>query len=100
MTRTEKIRKLANAVKAYKGAYNVTTLDEKARIKWLRSPQIDKRKPIVKWLLALGRTHAQIEQDAKTIDGLQNREQFHNWLNGFEKVSAYDRAIQLEKGAQ
>jgi hypothetical protein len=67
MTRNEKIKKLANAIRAYRG---VTSSPAGAvKTEWIRSPQPHKRPDIVRYLLALGRTKEQIEQDAVAIDG-------------------------------
>ena len=85
MTRSQKLRKLALAVKAYKGAYNAVVVGDQAAVRWIRSPQHDKRMAIVRWLTALGRTHDQIDRDARAIDGLKNHEQFFAWLAKVEK---------------
>ena len=68
MTRTERIKKLANAVKAYRGACHVVTLGGDAAAKWIRAPQPDRRFEVVKWLNRLGRTPEQINADAVAIE--------------------------------
>ena len=82
MTRNAKIQKLANAVKAYRGANTVIVNETNGTVKtkWLISPQCGKRTAIVKWLKALGRDNHQIEQDAIQIDGFKTRAQFESWI--------------------
>ena len=79
MTRSEKLNKLGNAVKAYRGSY------DPASKRWIFPPNPAKRKNIVAWLTRLGRNHAQIESDALKIDGFKNRTEFYQWLASVEK---------------
>lgn len=74
MTRSERKQKLANAIKQYRGAYDVKSG------KWIIAPEIKKRRQIVDWLLKLGRTHDQIEADAVAIDGFKTRAEFEAWM--------------------
>lgn len=81
MTRNERIRKIANAVKAYRGSYNEKTG------KWFRSPQPAKRQAIVKHLIELYRPHMsdaqakdRIQLDAMMIEAFNHRTQFDKWI--------------------
>jgi hypothetical protein len=86
MTRTERLRKLRNAVIAYRGITN--QMPGSMKVKWLIPPNPHKRKNIVTWLTHLGCTHSEIEAHAVLIDGFQTRAAFDNWmrkLSGDEK---------------
>lgn len=48
MTKTEKLRKLGNAIREYRGAFNP------ASGKWIRSPKPNKVERILYWLELLG----------------------------------------------
>ena len=81
MTRTEKINKLSNAIKDYRGVFEAQTG------KWIRPPQVHKRSAITKWLLALRRStlseksaREQVCADAKAIDGFRTYEEFNHWI--------------------
>jgi hypothetical protein len=74
MTREERKQKLANAIKTYRGSY-----DEKTG-KWIRPPQISKRRHIVNWLTRLGRSREQMNADAVAIDAFKNHDEFSKWM--------------------
>jgi len=81
MSRAEKIQKLSNAVKSYRGIATPIVGPNKVLVRWTIEPQPDKQKVIVGWLLDLGRTHEQIEADAKAIDGFTTLKEFNAWIN-------------------
>ena len=74
MTRTERINKLANAIKAYRGSYNPETK------KWIRPPQPDKRANVIKWLHSLAHHPNVITAELNIIDGFKNHDEFRNWI--------------------
>jgi hypothetical protein len=73
MTRCERIKKLANAVKAYRGSYNPRTG------KWISPPQLHRRDDVVKWLKSL-RTEEQIWDDLKQIVAFKAISEFDKWI--------------------
>ena len=82
MTRSERIHKLANAIKCYRGSYHPQTK------KWISAPQPHKRADIIKWLESLrqfkhitGIDQDQIQKDLASIDGFQNFDEFRNWIS-------------------
>ena len=76
---------MANAVKMYRGSTHSITIAGKPVVKWIRGPQVHRRPAIVKWLLALGRTHDQINLDAVEIDGFKTLDAFYKWLGRVER---------------
>ena len=81
MTRNERIHKLANAIKEYRGTYDPRTG------KWIWPPKIQKRPAIVKHLRALRERSlptkaaiAQVADDARAIDGFKTHDEFRNWI--------------------
>jgi hypothetical protein len=98
MTRSQRIQKLANAIKAYRGL-SLTPVGA-VEVKCKYKPQINRRADIVRHLLELGRTHEEIEVDAQTIDSFQHVDQFTKWIRSLELSSALDKAIAAERAAQ
>ena len=83
MTRDERIKKLANAIKLYRGIYNPTNG------KWIRPPQPAKRADVVKWLESLRKfQHYPAEPeviiaDMTKIDGFKTRPEYDAWIKTF-----------------
>jgi translation initiation factor 2 alpha subunit (eIF-2alpha) len=98
MTRSERIQKLSNAIKAYRGL--TATPPGAVKVVWKYKPQINRRQDIVRHLLALDRSHEQIELDAKAIDAFQTVEQFQKWIRSLEVSSALEKAIAAERAAE
>lgn len=72
MSNGEKIKKLANAIKRYRGAYNSRTKV------WIRRPEQGARSAVVICLERLGLT----ENEMALIDGFASFDQFYQWLEG------------------
>lgn len=72
MKRHEKIHKLANAIKEYRGRYNEKTG------KWIQPP-----KPSVKARVILGFERLGINKEPamKAVDGFKNFNEFHKWIS-------------------
>lgn len=72
MTRTEKIKKLSNAVKRYRGSYRS---NDKV---WIRRPEKAALSSVATCLMRLGIPWT-LEQQAK-VDGFKTLPEFHAWL--------------------
>lgn len=77
MNKAEKIRKLGNAVRSYRGRF--WNLPE-GKIKWVETPQPHKMKRILELLALL--QFDQEEQDSAVfrIDGFKSIDEFHVWI--------------------
>lgn len=71
MTRNEKIHKLANAIKRYRGSYDPKTG------KWLRAPQKMELGKVCRWLSELGINNA---GSVDKIDGFKTLDAFNAWI--------------------
>ena len=71
MTRTQKIQKLANAVKEYRGSYNQTTR------KWLRPPNPEAAHRAAAWLQRL---NLPVGPTMERINDFTHVTQFHAWI--------------------
>lgn len=73
MTHSEKIGKLARAIRDYRGAYNEQTG------KWLpnRTPNPSARVRVEKWLTRISLSIGEMAR----IDAFKTQEQFRLWLN-------------------
>lgn len=71
MTRNIKIKKLANAIRDYRGAYNATTLV------WRVRPIPAAKVRVEKWLGELG---LNVAATMPAIDGFKTKEEFNAWL--------------------
>lgn len=76
MTRTERIRKLCNAIKNYRGVRDPQA-DGKGR--WVRSPRPTLKPKIYSHLVELGLNP---EEQLKKIDGFKTYLDFHMWAKG------------------
>ena len=75
MTRPERIRKLANAIRMYRGA---TSTPPGAIVKkWKRAPQKAVGGIVRDHLQQLGRD---VEADMKAIDAFETHTQFEDWI--------------------
>lgn len=72
MTRSQKLSKLANAIRAYRGLYHANNKE------WIHRPQSKAAARVNTWLERCGYNVA--ESRAK-IDGFTDLTQFRNWLN-------------------
>lgn len=77
MTRTQKIRKLASAIKDYRGAYNPGTG------KWIRGPQPSALPRITAWL---SRLDADIPSALAKIDGFETQDDCSLFLLELEEA--------------
>jgi len=85
MTRSERIKKLANAIKAYRGT---TVPAPGGKTKWLRAPQLARRSDITRHLLALGCSQDEVELDAMMIDSFNQVSQFEAWIKSLDRKTA------------
>lgn len=75
MTRSDRIRKLANAVKEYRGRFHTPTG------KWLQPPKPDAKERIVHWLTIL---NLDVESNLKLIDGFKAKTEYEAWIATLE----------------
>jgi hypothetical protein len=72
MSRAEKIIKLGNAIRSFRGSA--------FRTKWIRSPQPHRAHNVVKWLHALGHQPELIKAEMELICAFQSQVQLDAWL--------------------
>lgn len=72
MSRAEKIRKLANAIREYRG------LNRGGQ--WIQHPRPHKAHSIVKWLDALGHHPELIRAEMELIQAFKTLEEFNVWM--------------------
>jgi hypothetical protein len=75
MSRTDKIKKLANAIREYRGLRDIQSK------KWIRSPKPSAGIRVVKWLTELG-LNAQVE--FVRVNTFTKVSEFHEWLKQLE----------------
>lgn len=76
MTRTEKIKKLSNAIKTWRGSWdNVTG-------KWVRPSQESAKERVAHWLYQLG---LDVQAELSRIEKFPTHVEFHAWLKELEK---------------
>ncbi len=78
MTRSQKISKLANAIRAYRGMFNPQSDGSK---QWVRHPQQSARDRIAVWL---ERLKLNVQEGLAAIDGFASFEEMRTWLNKIE----------------
>lgn len=85
MTRSERINKLGNAIKIYRGIYNPESG------KWIRPPRPQERENVIKWLRTLcrfehvyGVDEALVQQHLKRIEGFKTRTEYADWVKKLE----------------
>ena len=106
MTRNERIHKLSNAIKEYRGTFDPRTG------KWIWPPKIQKRAVIVKWHRTLREPTApsrqaaieQVAKDAAAIDGFKTYDEFRAWIKNFDlktplELAAPVATIEAERSA-
>ncbi len=71
LTRTEKIQKLANAIRGYRGRYDLQTG------KWLERPKPTEGRRVVDWLMRL---KLDVKESIKLIQSFTQYEQLDAWL--------------------
>lgn len=71
MTRYEKLHKLSNAIKEYRGKKNEATG------KWIDQPKPSARKRVERWLAELGMNPA---SEIQRIDGFKTYAEFFTWI--------------------
>lgn len=74
MTRNQKLGKLRNAIRRYRGLYVIDTK------KWINAPQESAEANVRNWLQKLGFPNETINGQMDIIDGFQNLQQFNLWL--------------------
>ncbi len=72
MTRSQKISKLANAIRSYRGLYHANTKE------WIHYPQQKSANRVRIWL---ERLQIDFEEAFRKIDGFKNLDEFRAWLN-------------------
>lgn len=83
MSRSEKLRKLGNAIRAYRGATSTQPGDPNP--KWIRSPQPHLEKHISALLLGIGFNHDQIVEAINKIDNFKTIPEFEKWMKGLDE---------------
>ena len=79
MSRAEKIRKLANAVRRWRGlAYNG---------EWKHRPQASAALDVIRWLDKLGHPSAVIQAEIQLIANFEKVTDFENWIRDLDKPS-------------
>lgn len=69
MTKEQKLKKLGNAVRAYRGSTNGVGGS------WIRLPEIEKSAAVKKWCSELG-----IENGLDKVNSFKAYSEFYNWL--------------------
>lgn len=83
MTRAEKIKKLANAIKEYRGSYRKEpTKDNPDAVKWIRGPKPHEIIRVKLWLSKL-RVNVTPELISR-IDGFKSKDEFFSFLQELE----------------
>ena len=77
MSKAEKIRKLANAIREYRG--------QNDRGRWIQSPRPHKARSVVKWLAALGHRPELIQAEMELIITFKTLEEFDAWIRELGK---------------
>lgn len=75
MSRNQKITKLANAIRRYRGVSQ--PLEPGKPVQWITSPKIADRADVVRWLIELG---LPVTASLETINGFTLVDQFDNWI--------------------
>lgn len=74
MTRTEKFRKLGNAIRTYRG---ITHPDRFGRVKWHIAPDKNRLADIVWYLEILG---LPVDKSVASINGFKSMDEFAAWM--------------------
>lgn len=72
MSRAEKIQKLGNAIRSYRGLKSLSTG------KWSVPPKTGARLGVAKWLAALG---LDVPSSMEKIDGFKTVSEFNSWIS-------------------
>jgi len=75
MTRTDKILKLANAIRQYRGVYITETK------KWKRPPVKSALKRVVRWMTELGLDPV---KEMTAVDGFGTFDNMDKWIKGIK----------------
>ena len=93
MNLNEKIRKLANAVKAYRGISDHRP-DSSGKIHWRTTPKPASQPQVVKWIEKLG---LDPEKTMDQVHGFKNLQEFDEWLkalhDGLRPKTAQERGL-------
>lgn len=71
MTRAERIRKLGNAIKRYRGRYHPTTG------KWIEAPQLSAKQDVRRWAESLGLNP---NDTVVAVDGFKSFPEMRSWM--------------------
>lgn len=77
MNRNEKIKKLANAVREFRGSYVPSTGQ------WIRTPKPDKKERVIFWLQQLHRED--VPKDFALICNFRSYDDFNAWIGALDK---------------
>lgn len=77
MSRNEKLRKLGNAIRAYRGNYYIVTGKPD---KWTRRPQPSQSIKIAELLMALGFDLEKVKKAINKIDNFKTIPEFEKWM--------------------
>jgi len=78
MSKAEKIHKLANAIKDFRGC--TSTPLGAVKVNWIRSPRPDRLTKVVKLLGELGCDAGQTKQAVEDILKFKTLDDFNNWI--------------------
>lgn len=77
MTRSEKVRKLANAIRDYRGITSTPVNTPADEVKWKKAPHQNDLPRVFKWLTSLG---LDATSAVKEIDGFKTFAEFRQWI--------------------
>jgi hypothetical protein len=75
MSRNERIKKLANAIREYRGRWHPQ------RKKWVETPNPARRAGVIRWAGELGLSQEMVLLNA---DGFQTMDEFDRWIRDIE----------------
>lgn len=84
MSRADKIRKLCNAIRMYRGA--TATAPDADKVKWVRTPQPSQLNKIEELLMALGLNTDERGIAIGEIDAFKYRSDFEEWIKEFQEL--------------
>lgn len=79
MTRSEKIHKLSNAIRSYRGRTSTPAGTPNDQVKWVTPPKPKELERVKIWLTRLG---LNVEDSVKAIDGFKHLGEFWKWVEG------------------
>lgn len=74
MNRHQKLKKLAAAIREYRGIFSLL------KQKWIKPPNPGASDRVVLWLGRIGQDEAEIAESLKAIDGFKSLKEFDAWI--------------------